>query len=421
MALLAALGLAACGTAPKQGTVATQTPPASTPPQSAPVQTPPVQTPPVQTPPVEPPPETPPVVVPPVTDPGQPGLADGSWGAPFVIASLPAVVSGDTATSPVSQAAAYSPCAPTVSEAGPELVYTFTAPGNGTITATLDDVSGDALDIDVQLMTAADATTCIARDNRTVTHAVTSGAAYFLSADTFASAAHAGAFTLTVSYAPAPVSSGICPPTSVLVHAPHGDVCLDLYEAPNEAGALPLVMYDLNESEAWCDARGKRLCFDDEWVYACGGEAGTTYPYGNTYDAAKCNTDKTWIAYKQSQLNAWPSTASTPSIADLQSLYENASPANGAIAVGEVQRLYQGEPSGSFAGCTNAIGAFDMVGSVEEWTRRRDGGEVVNGVHFSGNLKGRYWAEARTCFGGVTTHADAFRFYEIGFRCCQTP
>lgn len=223
-----------------------------------------------------------------------------------------------------------------------------------------------------------------------------------------------------MSFAATPVA-GTCPGEMVVVHAADGDTCLDRYEAPNQAGALPLVMYDFNESEAWCGARGKRLCFDDEWSFACGGAAGTTYPYGETYDSGACNTDKPWVAYLQSKLNDWPSGASSADIGDLQSLYANASSASGAIAVGEVQRLYQAEPSGSFAQCSNTIGAFDMVGSVEEWTRRRDGGAVSGGMHFSGNLKGRYWAESRTCFGGVTTHADAFRFYEIGFRCCQSP
>ena len=38
---------------------------------------------------------------------------------------------------------------------------------------------------------------------------------------------------------------------------------------------------------------------------------------------------------------------------------------------------------------------------------------------FTGNLEGRYWAEHRTCQDDITVHGDAFRFYEIGFRCCR--
>ena len=33
-------------------------------------------------------------------------------------------------------------------------------------------------------------------------------------------------------------------------------VCMDQFEAPNTSGALPLVMYSLDEAGAWCGARG---------------------------------------------------------------------------------------------------------------------------------------------------------------------
>ena len=79
-----------------------------------------------------------------------------------------------------------------------------------------------------------------------------------------------------------------------------------------------------------------------------------------------------------------------------------------------VEAIYQGEPSGSNAGCVGPAEVYDLVGNVEEWTRRRDGGVP----DFHGSLKGRYWAESRTCQSRVTTHGDYFRFYEIGFRCC---
>jgi hypothetical protein len=51
---------------------------------------------------------------------------------------------------------------------------------------------------------------------------------------------------------------------------------------PNRAGALPLVMYTFVEAEAWCAARDRRLCFDDEWLAACAGSDGLAYPYGAT-------------------------------------------------------------------------------------------------------------------------------------------
>jgi formylglycine-generating enzyme required for sulfatase activity len=107
-----------------------------------------------------------------------------------------------------------------------------------------------------------------------------------------------------------------------------------------------------------------------------------------------------------------PSKASGP---DLASFDEQLAAAGGAGA--EVEALYQGEGGGNNPGCVNDFGVYDLVGNAEEWTLRADGGST----DFHGALKGRYWAESRTCQSTVTTHGDTFRFYEIGFRCCAEP
>ena len=194
--------------------------------------------------------------------------------------------------------------------------------------------------------------------------------------------------------------------------------CMDRYEAPNRAGALPLVMYHFVEAEAWCQARDKRLCFDDEWTRACAGPDGLSYPYGNDHQPGTCNDEETWRVYNQTLLNGWPASAASPDITSLADLFAAARQVSStaAAAADHVESLYQGEGGGDNTGCTyDGEGVFDLVGNVEEWTRRRDGGTT----DFHGNLKGRYWAESRTCQSGVTTHGDYFRFYEIGFRCCR--
>lgn len=210
---------------------------------------------------------------------------------------------------------------------------------------------------------------------------------------------------------PAPCPAG-------MVHV--ATFCIDPYEAPNNPGAQPLVMYTFVEAAAWCQARGKRLCFDDEWTLACAGPGGLSYPYGNAHQPGVCNDDKTWKVYSQSKLNGWPPSASGPTVGSLQDLLAAAravSPTAKAAA-DHVEALYQAEPPGAGQGCRNSQHpVFDLCGNVEEWTRRRDGGEP----QFHGSLKGRYWAEPRTCQSAVTTHGDGFRFYEIGFRCCRDP
>ena len=75
----------------------------------------------------------------------------------------------------------------------------------------------------------------------------------------------AGADAARTADATPPADAGPCPADMTLV----GDTCMDYYEAPNLPGALPLVMYSFHEAEAWCTARQKRLCFEDEWLAAC--------------------------------------------------------------------------------------------------------------------------------------------------------
>jgi hypothetical protein len=213
-----------------------------------------------------------------------------------------------------------------------------------------------------------------------------------------------------------------CPADMTLVSGggSGADTCMDRYEAPNHAGALPLVMYSKLDGEAWCAARGKRLCTDDEWTRACGGDGGLDYPYGDEHAAGVCNDDDPWLVYDQSALNLWPPSASGPFIDSFEELLATARSvsAGAALAADHVEALYQAVPSGESAGCVGARGVFDLTGNIEEWTRRADGGD---GDLFTGSLKGRYWAEPKTCADAVTTHADPFRFYETGFRCCAAP
>ncbi|MBT3219446.1 MAG: SUMF1/EgtB/PvdO family nonheme iron enzyme [Proteobacteria bacterium] len=201
-----------------------------------------------------------------------------------------------------------------------------------------------------------------------------------------------------------------CPTDMVAIE----DWCIDTYEAPNIAGEYPLVMYTFHEAAQWCEARSKRLCFDDEWQLACGGSQQTSYPYGNTHQPGVCNDEEVWRIYDQSLLNAWPASVCDSNVMSVDDLFSAAAAINSGAAE-HVEWLYQGERGGSNLDCGGEWGVFDLSGNVEEWTRRRDGG---SGAEFLGNLKGRYWAEARTCQSNIYSHGNGFRFYEIGFRCC---
>lgn len=187
--------------------------------------------------------------------------------------------------------------------------------------------------------------------------------------------------------APAPAPRA-CPEDMVRVES----FCIDLYEFPNREGEAPQVMVDALEAEAACASAGKRLCWRDEWERACSGPGRSAYPYGSAHVAGACNSDKKWLGRDESKLNTWPSDS----------------------ARGEVARVWQGEPSGSRPGCSSADGVRDLVGNVEEWTRRRDGSGP-----FGHAIKGGFWAREVGCGYAIESHADKFRYYEVGFRCCR--
>jgi len=172
-------------------------------------------------------------------------------------------------------------------------------------------------------------------------------------------------------------------------------VCIDEYEWPNEKGASPPVMMSFSEAQKECAGVGKRLCTEFEWELACEGAGTQPYPYGWAQEPGACVNDKKYKFYDQAKLES----------------------RDRAVRSQETKRLYQAEPSGSRPRCTSPFGAVDLVGNVEEWvtTSRPEWPHVSS-------LKGGYWARAWSgCRGTNDSHGPAFRFYDIGFRCCSDP
>ena len=173
----------------------------------------------------------------------------------------------------------------------------------------------------------------------------------------------------------------------------HERVCMDRYEAPNVRGQKPIVMLDSIQSEAWCTARGKRLCSEYEWETACEGPEHTPWVYGWTHDPETCNSGKVWKPFDAFVLMR-----------------------GGPGAQAETDRLWQGDVSGARPGCVSHDGVFDLNGNVEEWitsSRPRQWPKA---------LMGGFWAKGWTeCRGTNGAHETVFRFYEVGFRCCKDP
>ncbi len=167
-------------------------------------------------------------------------------------------------------------------------------------------------------------------------------------------------------------------------------VCMDQFEAPNKRGAKPFVMKSYKSANAYCKARNKRMCSEQEWETACEGPEVLPLAYGWAVDKKICNSDKKWMPVDWDKFGA-----------------------EGDAADAEARRLWQGTPSGRFPGCVSPFGIYDMMGNVEEWVTSR------KHRRFPGSLMGGFWAKPWTgCRGTNDAHEPGFVFYETGFRCC---
>jgi formylglycine-generating enzyme len=167
--------------------------------------------------------------------------------------------------------------------------------------------------------------------------------------------------------------------------------CIDRFEYPNRKGEYPVIYVDWHESKRICESDGKRLCNEDEWTFACEGEQALPYPYGFDRDANACLVDKSWRWFDAS---AYGKTKD--------------------VIIRELDKLWQGVPSGSLAKCKSPFGVYDMTGNVDEYTRS------VSPKGSPATLKGGYWGPVRTrCRPSTRAHGPEHAFYQQGFRCCK--
>lgn len=168
--------------------------------------------------------------------------------------------------------------------------------------------------------------------------------------------------------------------------------CMDRYEWPNREGALPSVMVSYVEAEALCASRGRRLCTEDEWTFACSGEELLPYPYGRERSADACTIDLFARAPNKPLLHS----------------------SDRATREAEVERTYMATPSGSRPRCVSPFAVHDMTGNVDEWVRSTADWGQPSG------LMGGFWGHVRNRCRAVTrAHGPLFRYYQIGFRCCR--
>lgn len=148
-------------------------------------------------------------------------------------------------------------------------------------------------------------------------------------------------------------------------------------------------------AKAACERAGKRLCREDEWRTACGGEGRTRYPYGDAWQPVACNVFRE--AHPAALLHDDPSI-------------EHSDPRLNLATSGGKPLLRR---TGATPGCASRWGGdaiYDMVGNLDEWIDD-EGGVFVGGFYSRSTRSG--------CDARVSAHPRGYYDYSLGLRCCR--
>lgn len=165
------------------------------------------------------------------------------------------------------------------------------------------------------------------------------------------------------------------------------------YRAVSLRNAIPQGYISGAQAERACEASGKRLCTNEEWLRACQGPSGTTYPYGNTRKPGVCNDSRS----SHPAASCFGSTDSW--------IYSRLDDP------GINQQSDTVERTGSLSGCVTAEGLYDMMGNLHEWIS-----------HTSIDFRGGFYADTKIngegCLYRTSAHGFTHWDYSTGFRCC---
>ena len=211
-----------------------------------------------------------------------------------------------------------------------------------------------------------------------------------------------------------------CLPGMALVQAAAGPFCIDRWEAALVAvasdgavsawspyaqapsvgmravsapGLVPQGYTSGVAAAAACEAAGKRLCSNTEWLRACRGPDNATWPYGDPHDPGVCNDARAChpvIQYFESAASWVWSELAHPCINQLPD----------SVA-----------PGGANPGCVTPDGVFDLAGNLHEWTDDP-----------AGTFRGGFYMDTAIngpgCLYATTAHNIYHWDYSTGFRCC---
>ena len=166
-----------------------------------------------------------------------------------------------------------------------------------------------------------------------------------------------------------------------MAEIPSISVCIDRYEASLGAGdvavaiagVLPWVEVGWPTASSACEAAGKRLCTEAEWIAGCQGTSGSIYPWGDTWENGICNDGDPDVGLETVLLN-----------------------------------------TGSLPTCEGGIdGVFDLAGNVWEWTSDCASGRCI--IHGGSYRNGQTQFQ---CTNNDDVGGGGYGQDNLGFRCC---
>ncbi|MGK3999207.1 formylglycine-generating enzyme family protein [Sorangium sp. So ce1024] len=166
-------------------------------------------------------------------------------------------------------------------------------------------------------------------------------------------------------------------------------------------GVIPQGYISGRQAKMACAASGKRLCTSDEWVSACRGPEGTTFPYGAQRQHGACNDDERPVH----------PVAEIASLLDIKSEELWTTAMNNPL-INQLSNALL--PTGERAACTNGYGVYDMVGNLHEWVDDPNG--TFRGGYFMDTTR-----NGEGCKYATTAHSFGYHDYSTGFRCCMDP
>ncbi len=165
--------------------------------------------------------------------------------------------------------------------------------------------------------------------------------------------------------------------------------------AVSQARVVPNGYLTRDVAEQACEAAGKRLCSQSEWVHACRGDRHTRFPYGATYVEGQCNVNRE--AHPARLLHG------NSSIHHLDPRLPLVESDHGPLL----------RETGATATCQSHWGddaIFDMVGNLDEWIDDQSG-TFVGGFYSRATKDG--------CESVITVHGPTYFDYSLGARCCR--